>query len=35
MINGEEGEELVDKFLKINLETSRGKKLKEVVAMTL
>lgn len=32
MINGEEGEELVDKFLKINLETSRGKKLKEVVA---
>ena len=32
MVNGEEGEELVDKFLKINLESSRGKKLKEVVA---
>lgn len=32
MINGEEGKELVDEFLKINLEESRGKKLKEVVA---
>ncbi|MGL5151522.1 MAG: RNA polymerase recycling motor HelD [Clostridium sp.] len=32
MINGEEGQELVDEFLKINLEESRGKKLKEVVA---
>lgn len=32
MINGEEGHELVDEFLKINLEESRGKKLKEVVA---
>ncbi|MBW6409133.1 RNA polymerase recycling motor HelD [Clostridium weizhouense] len=32
MINGEEGTELVDEFLKINLEESRGKKLKEVVA---
>ena len=32
MINGEEGKELVDEFLKVNLEESRGKKLKEVVA---
>ncbi|MCR6515901.1 UvrD-helicase domain-containing protein [Clostridium sp. LY3-2] len=32
MINGGEGQELVDEFLKINLEESRGKKLKEVVA---
>ena len=32
IINGEEGSELVDEFLKINLEESRGKKLKEVVA---
>lgn len=32
MINGEEGHELVDEFLKVNLEESRGKKLKEVVA---
>lgn len=32
MINGEEGYGLVDEFLKINLEESRGKKLKEVVA---
>ena len=32
IINGEEGNELVDEFLKINLEESRGKKLKEVVA---
>lgn len=32
MINGEEGIELVDEFLKINLEESRGKKLKEVVS---
>lgn len=32
MINGEEGIELVDEFLKVNLEESRGKKLKEVVA---
>ena len=32
MINGEEGQGLVDEFLKINLEESRGKKLKEVVA---
>ena len=32
MINGEEGQELVDEFLKVNLEHSRGKKLKEVVA---
>lgn len=32
MINGEEGQELVDEFLKVNLEESRGKKLKEVVA---
>ncbi|MBD7909942.1 MULTISPECIES: RNA polymerase recycling motor HelD [Clostridium] len=32
MINGEEGTELVDEFLKVNLEESRGKKLKEVVA---
>lgn len=32
MINGEEGTELVDEFLKINLEESRGKKLKEVVS---
>lgn len=31
-INDLEGEELVDEFLKINLEESRGKKLKEVVA---
>ena len=31
MINGEEGTELVDEFLKVNLEESRGKKLKEVV----
>ena len=32
IINGEEGSELVDEFLKMNLEESRGKKLKEVVA---
>lgn len=32
MINGEEGQRLVDEFLKINLEESRGEKLKEVVA---
>lgn len=32
MINGEEGNELIDEFLKVNLEESRGKKLKEVVA---
>ena len=32
MINGGEGTELVDEFLKVNLEESRGKKLKEVVA---
>ena len=32
LISGLEGEELVDEFLKINLEESRGKKLKEVVA---
>ena len=32
IINGEEGSGLVDEFLKINLEESRGKKLKEVVA---
>ncbi|WP_024613536.1 RNA polymerase recycling motor HelD [Clostridium sp. Ade.TY] len=32
MINGEEGQGLVDEFLKINLEESRGKKLKDVVA---
>ena len=32
MINGEEGTELVDEFLRVNLEESRGKKLKEVVA---
>ena len=32
IINGEEGAGLVDEFLKINLEESRGKKLKEVVA---
>ncbi|MGG7178632.1 RNA polymerase recycling motor HelD [Clostridium paraputrificum] len=32
MINGEEGQELVDEFLKVNLEENRGKKLKEVVA---
>lgn len=30
--SGLEGEDLVDEFLKINLEESRGKKLKEVVA---
>ncbi|MCR1952302.1 MULTISPECIES: RNA polymerase recycling motor HelD [unclassified Clostridium] len=29
---GDEGNDLVDEFLKINLEESRGKKLKEVVA---
>ena len=32
IINEESGSELVDEFLKINLEESRGKKLKEVVA---
>ncbi|AOR24195.1 RNA polymerase recycling motor HelD [Clostridium taeniosporum] len=32
MVNGEEGTELVDEFLKITLEESRGKKLKEVVS---
>lgn len=32
IINSEEGSGLVDEFLKINLEESRGKKLKEVVA---
>lgn len=32
IINREEGLELVDEFLKMNLEKSRGKKLKEVVA---
>lgn len=32
IINGEEVSELVDEFLKMNLEESRGKKLKEVVA---
>ena len=32
IINGEEGYGLVDEFLKLNLEESRGKKLKEVVA---
>ncbi|MEG2291528.1 MAG: RNA polymerase recycling motor HelD [Clostridium sp.] len=32
IINQEEGTDLVDEFLKINLEESRGKKLKEVVA---
>lgn len=32
IINQEEGNNLVDEFLKINLEESRGKKLKEVVA---
>lgn len=32
IINNEEGQGLVDEFLKINLEESRGKKLKEVVA---
>ena len=32
IINGEEGQGLVDEFLRINLEESRGKKLKEVVA---
>ncbi|WP_244833121.1 RNA polymerase recycling motor HelD [Clostridium sp. BJN0001] len=32
LINNEEGNELVDEFLKLNLEESRGKKLKEVVA---
>lgn len=31
-IEGEEGVDLVDEFLKINLEESKGKKLKEVVA---
>jgi len=32
IINQEEGNNLVDEFLKINLEETRGKKLKEVVA---
>jgi DNA helicase-2/ATP-dependent DNA helicase PcrA len=32
IINQEEGNNLVDEFLKINLEENRGKKLKEVVA---
>jgi DNA helicase-2/ATP-dependent DNA helicase PcrA len=32
IINEEEGQNLVDEFLKINLEENRGKKLKEVVA---
>ncbi|OVE68842.1 AAA family ATPase [Clostridium diolis] len=32
IINEEEGQNLVDEFLKINLEESSGKKLKEVVA---
>ena len=32
MINGEAGQGLVDELLKVNLEESRGKKLKEVVA---
>lgn len=32
IINSVEGTDLVDEFLKINLEESRGKKLKEVVA---
>ncbi len=32
IINGGEGQNLVDEFLKINLEENRGKKLKEVVA---
>lgn len=32
IINDAEGTDLVDEFLKINLEESRGKKLKEVVA---
>ena len=32
IIEGEEGIDLVDEFLKINLEESKGKKLKEVVA---
>ncbi|USS01946.1 RNA polymerase recycling motor HelD [Clostridium septicum] len=32
IINQAEGRDLVDEFLKINLEESRGKKLKEVVA---
>lgn len=32
IINGEEGQNLVDEFLRINLEENRGKKLKEVVA---
>ncbi|WP_297421340.1 RNA polymerase recycling motor HelD [Clostridium sp.] len=32
IINEEEGQNLVDEFLKINLEETRGKKLKEVVA---
>lgn len=31
-ISGEEGVDLVDEFLKINLEESKGKKLKEVVS---
>ena len=32
MVSGGEGKELVDEFLKINLEANTGKKLKEVVA---
>lgn len=32
IVNGEEGKGLVDEFLKVNLETNSGKKLKEVVA---
>lgn len=32
IVNAEEGQELVDEFLKINLEENTGKKLKEVVA---
>lgn len=32
MVSGEEGKELVDEFLKINLEANTGKKLKEVVS---
>jgi DNA helicase-2/ATP-dependent DNA helicase PcrA len=32
IINGGEGQNLVDEFLRINLEENRGKKLKEVVA---
>jgi len=32
IINGGEVQNLVDEFLKINLEENRGKKLKEVVA---